>query len=215
MRKIIGLLALVLIYFVVNHTSLLSPEPASITAPAESTIELTPLETVEPPPDVAPMPQPTPKLVDADADSATDADHAKPSSQDEAQAQAQAQGSKTLADTKAQTKPLSVAVDTDAPKQAASSGLVSADDEINKTLALIKQGGPFPHKQDATIFQNRERILPKQPRGYYHEYTVRTPGTKTRGARRIVTGGNPPSEYYYTPDHYRTFHKLEANHDLP
>lgn len=209
MRKIISLLALVLIYFVVNHTSLLQSDTPPNTSSIEAVQDLTPNQNIEPPPAVAPMPQHTPQLADADADSDTDDSN---TAVDDTQDQPK---NKTLADTKAQSKPISVAVDADAPVQPASAGLVSADEEINQTLALIKKGGPFPHKQDATIFQNRERILPKQPHGYYHEYTVRTPGTKTRGARRIVTGGNPPAEYYYTPDHYRTFHKLEVNHDLP
>lgn len=81
--------------------------------------------------------------------------------------------------------------------------------EIDKTLALIRQGGPYPHSQDGTVFQNRERQLPAQPRGYYREYTVRTPGLSHRGPRRIVTGGNPPVIYYYTEDHYRSFRVLE------
>jgi len=81
--------------------------------------------------------------------------------------------------------------------------------EIDKTLALIRQGGPYPHSQDGTVFQNRERQLPAHPRGYYREYTVRTPGLSHRGPRRIVTGGNPPVIFYYTEDHYRSFRVLE------
>lgn len=81
--------------------------------------------------------------------------------------------------------------------------------EIDNTLALIERGGPFPYKQDGTVFQNRERLLQPQPHGYYHEYTVRTPGLSNRGPRRIITGGNPPTVYYYTDDHYRSFHILE------
>lgn len=81
--------------------------------------------------------------------------------------------------------------------------------EAVATLQLIQRGGPFPHRQDGTVFQNRERLLPQQPRGYYREYTVRTPGLSHRGARRIVTGGNPPAVYYYTEDHYRSFRRLE------
>lgn len=83
--------------------------------------------------------------------------------------------------------------------------------EIDKTLALIRQGGPYPHSQDGTVFQNRERLLPAQPRGYYREYTVRTPGLSHRGPRRIVTGGNPPVIFYYTEDHYRSFRVLEPS----
>lgn len=72
------------------------------------------------------------------------------------------------------------------------------------TLNLIAQGGPYPYSQDGTVFRNRERILPSRPTGYYHEYTVTTPGSSTRGARRIVTG-EEHQEDYYTADHYRSF----------
>jgi ribonuclease T1 len=76
-----------------------------------------------------------------------------------------------------------------------------------QTLALIKQGGPFPFPKDGVVFGNYEGSLPKQPRGYYHEYTVPTPGAHNRGARRIIAGGTPASsgQYYYTDDHYATF----------
>ncbi|MFH9173951.1 ribonuclease domain-containing protein [Streptomyces albogriseolus] len=76
--------------------------------------------------------------------------------------------------------------------------------EAHDTLALIEQGGPFPFEQDGTVFQNREGILPGQETGYYHEYTVITPGSPTRGARRIVTG-EEYQEDYYTADHYASF----------
>ena len=82
--------------------------------------------------------------------------------------------------------------------------------EAVETLRLIERDGPFPHRQDGTVFQNRERLLPDRPRGYYREYTVRTPGARDRGARRIVTGGDPPEVWYYTEDHYRSFRPLEA-----
>ncbi|MEU6348444.1 ribonuclease domain-containing protein [Streptomyces sp. NPDC047072] len=72
------------------------------------------------------------------------------------------------------------------------------------TLDLIAQGGPYPYSQDGTVFQNREGVLPSQSTGYYHEYTVITPGSSTRGARRIVTG-EEYQEDYYTADHYATF----------
>lgn len=78
--------------------------------------------------------------------------------------------------------------------------------EARATLQLIKQGGPFPYPRDGVVFGNYERRLPQQPRGYYHEYTVKTPGARTRGARRIVCG--PLPECYYTPDHYRTFLRI-------
>lgn len=77
--------------------------------------------------------------------------------------------------------------------------------EARQTLALIARGGPFPHRQDGVVFGNYEHLLPSEPRGYYHEYTVETPGAGNRGARRIITGGTPPEVYYYTDDHYRSF----------
>ncbi len=81
--------------------------------------------------------------------------------------------------------------------------------EAVTTLQRIERGGPFPYDRDGTVFQNREGRLPDRPRGYYREYTVPTPGSPDRGARRIVTGGQPPEAYYYTDDHYRTFRRLE------
>ncbi|MER7948394.1 ribonuclease domain-containing protein [Streptomyces sp. NPDC096079] len=72
------------------------------------------------------------------------------------------------------------------------------------TLRLIDAGGPFPYSQDGVVFQNREGVLPAHSLGYYHEYTVKTPGVPTRGARRIVTG-RATDEDYYTSDHYATF----------
>ncbi|MBC9712836.1 ribonuclease [Streptomyces sp. TRM66268-LWL] len=76
--------------------------------------------------------------------------------------------------------------------------------QAHDTLDLIESGGPFPYPQDGTVFQNREGILPGQSTGYYHEYTVKTPGSSTRGARRIVTG-EEHQEDYYTADHYASF----------
>jgi ribonuclease T1 len=86
--------------------------------------------------------------------------------------------------------------------------------EARQTLALIRQGGPFPYRKDGSAFFNRERLLPSRPRGYYTEYTVPTPGSRDRGARRIVAGrgeaGDPATsgEYYYTDDHYRSFRRI-------
>lgn len=80
-----------------------------------------------------------------------------------------------------------------------------------KTYALILDGGPFPHDKDGVVFGNRERILPRQKRGYYREYTVKTPGSRDRGARRIVCGGQVPSvpdTCYYTSDHYSSFRRI-------
>ena len=81
--------------------------------------------------------------------------------------------------------------------------------EAHATLQLIARGGPFPYRQDGTVFGNRERRLPQMPRGYYREYTVPTPGLSHRGARRIVTGGQPPREWYYTADHYESFRRFQ------
>ncbi|HAF54482.1 MAG TPA: ribonuclease [Thauera sp.] len=81
--------------------------------------------------------------------------------------------------------------------------------EAIETLALIQRGGPFPYRKDGTTFHNRERLLPAKPRGYYREYTVRTPGSRDRGARRIVAGGDPPEVFYYTADHYSSFRQIE------
>ena len=75
--------------------------------------------------------------------------------------------------------------------------------EAIDTLRLVVQGGPFPYDQDGSTFQNREGLLPAHPRGYYREYTVQTPGSPDRGARRIVTGAR--GERYYTDDHYDSF----------
>lgn len=83
--------------------------------------------------------------------------------------------------------------------------------EALATLQLIQRGGPFPYRKDGSVFQNRERLLPKRNRGYYREYTVPTPGARDRGARRIVTGGRPPEVFYYTADHYRSFRRIEPN----
>ena len=78
--------------------------------------------------------------------------------------------------------------------------------EARVTLQAIKRGGPFVYERDGVVFRNYERILPQQPRGYYREYTVKTPGARNRGARRIVCG--PPVECYYSADHYQTFKRI-------
>lgn len=78
--------------------------------------------------------------------------------------------------------------------------------EARETLALVRRGGPFPHRRDGVVFENRERRLPRRPRGHYREYTVPTPGARDRGARRLVTGRD--GELYYTGDHYRSFRRV-------
>ncbi|MFE9254843.1 ribonuclease domain-containing protein [Streptomyces sp. NPDC006879] len=75
--------------------------------------------------------------------------------------------------------------------------------QARHTLELIEAGGPYPYRQDGTVFGNFERLLPKQPRGHYREYTVPTPAEGSRGARRLVTGR--AGEVYYTDDHYESF----------
>lgn len=77
-----------------------------------------------------------------------------------------------------------------------------------ETYQSIRKGGPFPYEKDGSVFGNRERLLPVKQRGFYREYTVRTPGSRDRGARRIVCGGSKPrtpSACYYTSDHYASF----------
>jgi guanyl-specific ribonuclease Sa len=88
-------------------------------------------------------------------------------------------------------------------------GTAGLPPEAVQTLRLIEAGGPYPYDRDGSVFQNREGRLPQRPRGYYREYTVPTPGSRDRGARRIVSGGQPPEVLYYTDDHYRSFRMLE------
>lgn len=78
--------------------------------------------------------------------------------------------------------------------------------EARATLDLIAAGGPFPYDQDGSMFQNRERLLPTRPAGTYREYTVETPGSPDRGARRIVSAST--GEAYWTPDHYASFARI-------
>jgi ribonuclease T1 len=82
--------------------------------------------------------------------------------------------------------------------------------EAQHTLELIDAGGPFPYDQDGVVFHNYEGVLPSRPDGYYHEYTVETPGSDDRGARRIITGSpaQQPVEYYWTDDHYQSFERI-------
>jgi ribonuclease T1 len=83
--------------------------------------------------------------------------------------------------------------------------------EARETEQLVRQGGPFPYAKDGSVFGNRERLLPTHARGYYREYTVKTPGAGHRGARRIVCGGSQPTKpaaCYYTSDHYASFARI-------
>lgn len=97
------------------------------------------------------------------------------------------------------------------PASAAEIAFAGLAPEARETLALIRLGGPYPYRQDGTVFGNRERLLPLKERGYYREYTVKTPGAKDRGARRMIAGGEPraPREFYYTDDHYRSFKRIK------
>ncbi|MFJ9645340.1 ribonuclease domain-containing protein [Streptomyces sp. NPDC101206] len=93
-----------------------------------------------------------------------------------------------------------------APAWAAGMATVRAEElprQARDVLALIDEGGPYPYRQDGTVFGNFEKVLPRQERGYYREYTVKTPGERDRGPRRIVTGRG--GEFYYTDDHYDSF----------
>ena len=83
--------------------------------------------------------------------------------------------------------------------------------QAQRVLVQIRQGGPFSYAKDGAVFGNYEQTLPRQKRGYYHEYTVKTPGSRSRGARRIVAGGVPQAsgEYYYTEDHYASFRRIK------
>ena len=94
--------------------------------------------------------------------------------------------------------------------------IIAADlpKEGRDTLALIRKGGPYPYAKDGSVFSNRERILPMQPRGFYHEFTVKTPRSRDRGARRIICGGAVGRQQvletcYYTDDHYASFKKIK------
>jgi len=82
-------------------------------------------------------------------------------------------------------------------------------EEAGPVIRRIQAGGTFPHRQDGSVFGNRERHLPVREHGWYREYTVPTPGLSHRGARRIVTGGDPPREWYYTADHYDSFRAFQ------
>lgn len=84
--------------------------------------------------------------------------------------------------------------------------------EAREVYDTIVSGGPFRYERDGVVFGNRERLLPMRPRGYYHEYTVPTPGVRNRGARRIICGGpmTSPEACFYTDDHYRSFRRIRT-----
>jgi ribonuclease T1 len=98
-----------------------------------------------------------------------------------------------------------------APTEIASVALADLPAEARKTEQLIRRSGPFPYAKDGSVFGNRERLLPRERRGHYREYTVKTPGARDRGARRIVCGGPQPAApeaCYYTADHYASFKRI-------
>lgn len=101
------------------------------------------------------------------------------------------------------------AVSTSSTDPAAAFTVTDLPKEAQETLALIDRGGPYPYRQDNAVFGNRERLLPAKSNGYYHEFTVMTPGEADRGPRRLVRGAE--GETYYTSDHYASFHLVERN----
>ena len=96
------------------------------------------------------------------------------------------------------------------PPALAEVALADLPKEAHDVYALVRKGGPFAFDRDGVVFGNREQLLPAKPSGFYHEYTVRTPGVKSRGGRRLVCGGPPttPDACYYSDDHYRSFRKI-------
>ena len=93
------------------------------------------------------------------------------------------------------------------PTDLPSVSLAHLPPEARTTVALVDRGGPFPYDRDGVVFENREGLLPAEHSGYYHEYTVPTPGASDRGARRIITGS--AGELYWTDDHYRSFERIQ------
>jgi ribonuclease T1 len=82
--------------------------------------------------------------------------------------------------------------------------------QVAATVGLIRSDGPFPYpRNDGVVFHNNEHVLPRQADGYYHEYTVPTPGSGDRGARRLITGRD--GEFFYTDDHYETFRRVRVD----
>ena len=111
--------------------------------------------------------------------------------------------------------PSSTPTTTPVPPAAAPAWPAFLPPEAHTTVERIQRGGPFPYPQDGSVFGNREGLLPRQPRGWYREYTVDTPGLSHRGARRIVTGGNPPREWHYSDNHYRSFRTFDPPGNTP
>jgi ribonuclease T1 len=103
-----------------------------------------------------------------------------------------------------------IAVARTAPGALPEMALAALPREAQEVYALIGRGGPFHYDRDGVVFGNREGLLPERPRGYYREYTVRTPGVKSRGARRLICGGpaRTPDACFYTDDHYQSFRRI-------
>ncbi len=98
------------------------------------------------------------------------------------------------------------------PPEVAAVGLAQLPAEAQSLHRSILAGGPFPYPKDGIVFGNRERLLPSRPRGRYREYTVKTPGSKDRGARRIVCEGDRPAQpitCFYTDNHYASFSRIQ------
>jgi ribonuclease T1 len=98
-----------------------------------------------------------------------------------------------------------------APERLPAVALAELPAEARDVHRAVRSGGPFPHAKDGTVFGNRERLLPRAPRGFYREYTVVTPGARDRGARRLVCGGERPAApeaCFYTADHYASFRRI-------
>ena len=104
----------------------------------------------------------------------------------------------------------SVALARTTPQPLPEIALADLPNEAQAVYALIRKGGPFGYDRDGIVFGNREQLLPAKPRGYYHEYTVRTPGATSRGTRRMICGGpaRTPDACYYTDDHYQSFRRV-------
>ncbi len=103
----------------------------------------------------------------------------------------------------------SLAAATQTPSPTAGVALSSLPTQLAQTVALVEAGGPYPYpRNDGVVFRNAESRLPEEPDGYYHEYTVPTPGSPDRGARRLITGR--ADEYWYTADHYETFVRVDV-----
>jgi ribonuclease T1 len=102
-------------------------------------------------------------------------------------------------------------VDSAAAGEAVTVALATLPEQAQQTYRRVLNGGPFPYSKDGIVFGNRERHLPARKRGYYREYTVKTPGASDRGARRIVCGGQQPTQpesCFYTDDHYASFRRI-------